>query len=137
MSEAQTDDKARDAAINLRIVEAAADRAAEMGRGAVVAACSPGRTGKQRHHLRGLGHHIKPVVTIGHQGLTPGVRDSIDKALDQHELIKVKALESAPHDVKTTALWIHNTTEAQVVQIVGRVALAYRPRDKKPLIKLP
>src|SRR5690349_9131036 len=47
-------------------------------------------TGKQKSHLRSLAHALKPVVQIGHQGLTAGVVAALDVALERHELIKAK-----------------------------------------------
>ena len=47
-------------------------------------------TGKQKHYLRGLAHHRKPVVMVGEAGLTENVIAEIDQALAHHELIKVK-----------------------------------------------
>ena len=46
---------------------------------------------KQRSKLRALAHHLKPVVIIGKSGIIKGALSSIDKALDDHELIKVKS----------------------------------------------
>ena len=45
---------------------------------------------KQRSKLRSLAHHRKPIVVIGKDGLTKGAISSINRALDVHELIKVK-----------------------------------------------
>ena len=44
----------------------------------------------QKKHLRGLAHKLKPVVTIGDKGLSPGVMEEYRNALDHHELIKVR-----------------------------------------------
>ncbi|EJS89092.1 hypothetical protein AAUPMB_07522, partial [Pasteurella multocida subsp. multocida str. Anand1_buffalo] len=45
---------------------------------------------KQKQFLKGLAHHLNPVVMIGNNGLTEGVLAEIDNALAHHELIKVK-----------------------------------------------
>ena len=74
-------------------VAAVEARAASMSRAAVVSSTSPKLTNGQRRHLRGLGHHLRPVVQIGHHGLTEGLVTALDKALETHELVKVKALE--------------------------------------------
>lgn len=47
-------------------------------------------TTKQKQFLKGLAHHLSPVVMLGGNGLTEGVLAEIDNALDHHELIKVK-----------------------------------------------
>ena len=43
-----------------------------------------------KKHLRRLGHNLKPVVTIATKGLTDTVNAEIDRALNYHELIKIK-----------------------------------------------
>ncbi|STW81867.1 RNA-binding protein YhbY [Klebsiella pneumoniae] len=45
---------------------------------------------KQKQHLKGLAHPLKPVVMLGNNGLTEGVLAEIEQALGHHELIKVK-----------------------------------------------
>lgn len=106
-------------------------------KGEVVRRSSPERTGKQRRHLRGLGHHLKPTALVGQHGLTASLADSVDDLLEQHEIVKVKVLEGAPVTVGGAALWLHQATGADVVQLLGRTVLAYRPRAEKPTIKLP
>ena len=46
---------------------------------------------KQKKHLRRLGHPLNPVVMLGNAGLTPGVVKELDRALADHELVKVSA----------------------------------------------
>lgn len=46
---------------------------------------------KQKQHLKGLAHPLKPVVLLGSNGLTEGVLAEIEQALEHHELIKVKS----------------------------------------------
>lgn len=108
-----------------------------MGRAAVVREASPTRSQKQRAHLRGLGHALKPTATIGHNGTTDAFAGALDSLLEQHELVKVKLLESAPCSPEAASIWIHRVLRADVVQILGRTLLAYRARDEKPRIKLP
>ncbi|HMB59267.1 MAG TPA: YhbY family RNA-binding protein, partial [Xanthomonadales bacterium] len=45
---------------------------------------------QQIRYLRGLSHHLRPVVTIADKGLSENVLAELDSALDTHELIKVK-----------------------------------------------
>ena len=53
-------------------------------------------TGKQRRALRALGHHLEPVVQVGHAGITDGVVAALEQALWDHELVKVKLGSEAP-----------------------------------------
>ena len=45
---------------------------------------------KQKQHLKGLAHLLKPVVMLGNNGLTEGVMAEIEQAIEHHELIKIK-----------------------------------------------
>lgn len=95
-------------------------------------------TSKQRAHLRKLAHHLKPVVLIGTDGLTPPVLDSILDAFNTRELLKVKLQESAPVDVREAADAIARQLDGvQAVQTIGRTAVLYRPDPDDPEIELP
>ena len=118
-------------------IEALEERAGAMSRGQIVAASSPDRTGKQRRHLRALGHSLKATAHIGHAGLTDGLRDQLAELLERHELIKVKANDGAGCTIGAAALWAHDALEADVAQIIGKTMLVYKPHPKKPVIKLP
>jgi RNA-binding protein len=94
-------------------------------------------TGRQRRHLRALGHHLQPVVQVGHEGVTEAVVRAANQQLDTHELIKVRIGESSPQDRHEGAEVLAEKTGAQVAQVLGRTALLYRPRKEKPEIVLP
>ncbi len=123
--------------LELPDLDALEGEADALSRGAIVAKASPGRTGKQRRHLRSLGHSLKATVQVGHQGPTASVAGALDRELLQRELVKVRLLESAPCSVGAAALWLHAVTGADVVQLLGRTLLAYRPHPDKPEIRLP
>ncbi len=57
-------------------------------------------SGKQVRFLRGLGHHLKPVVMIGKDEVSEAVISATDEALGIHELIKVKLQEGCLGDRK-------------------------------------
>ncbi|KPK55686.1 MAG: RNA-binding protein [Thiotrichales bacterium SG8_50] len=93
-------------------------------------------TGKQRHFLRGLAHHSKPIVTLGDAGATASVMAEIEQALDHHELVKLK-LRVGDRQARREALEkICGETKADAVQEIGQMAVIYRP-GKDPKIKLP
>ena len=92
-------------------------------------------TGKQRRHLRALGHHLQAVVQIGREGLSDSVVREADRQLETHELIKVRVGED--HDRHQTAELLAQRCNAQLAQVLGRTALLYRPRKEKPAIELP
>lgn len=93
-------------------------------------------TGKQVRHLRALGHHLKPFVLIGKEGITPALITTIDDCLSNHELLKIKLLETCPEDRREASLEIAKQTGSQVAQVLGRTILLYR-KGETPEINLP
>ena len=87
----------------------------------------------QKKHLRGLAHHLKPVVTVADKGLSESVLAEIERALDDHELIKVK-LRSDRDTRKAWTLSIAEQCRAEPVQTIGQVACFYRKNPDKPVI---
>jgi RNA-binding protein len=94
-------------------------------------------TGKQRRHLRALGHNLDPVVQLGKLGLTEAVTAAIDAALEQHELVKVRLGTECPDDRHDVADRLAPALRAEVAQVLGRTILLYRRHPKEPKIKLP
>lgn len=90
-------------------------------------------TTKQKQYLKGLAHHLSPVVMLGANGLTEGVLAEIDHALTHHELIKVK-IAGADREVKQLIIdAIVRETKATTVQTIGHVLVLYRPSDDKKI----
>lgn len=94
-------------------------------------------TGKQRRHLRALGHALNPHVQLGKGGMSPAVVAQIEQALTDHELIKLKLLETFDVDRHEAALELARQTHSEVAQVLGRTILLYRPDPDAPRIKLP
>jgi RNA-binding protein len=94
-------------------------------------------TGKQRRHLRSLGHSMKPTVTIGRSGATESVVRQVDATLEDRELVKLRFGKGFEEDVKATVAAIAERTGAAVAGTVGKTALIYRPREENPEIRLP
>lgn len=92
---------------------------------------------KQRRHLKGLAHPLKPVILMGNAGLTDAVVAATAEALEHHELIKVRlpGMERADRDA-ALALLAERTASAMVTRI-GHVAVLYRPHPDLPRIVLP
>lgn len=90
----------------------------------------------QKRYLRGLTHHINPVVMVGDKGLTDNVMTEIEIALDHHELIKVK-LRSDRDTRKAQAEQIARACHAEVIQQIGQVSSFFRRNPKKPVIEIP
>jgi RNA-binding protein len=83
----------------------------------------------QRKYLRGLAHHLDPVVLIGKQGVTDTVIQSIEEALRAHELIKIR-FNDHKDEKKAFCAVIAERTGSQVAGIIGHVAMLYRPHPE-------
>ncbi len=83
-----------------------------------------------KKHLRGIGHKLNPVVTISNKGLTNTVLAELNRALNDHELIKVK-LNTGDRDAKKIIiLQVCQKLDAELVQTIGHVILLFRRVDK-------
>jgi RNA-binding protein len=94
--------------------------------------------GTQRKYLRGEAHHLKPLVLIGRNGINKQVIGSVDLALKDHELIKIKFGEFK-ESKKEMSAEIAQNTKSEVVGIIGNIAILYRqhPEPEKRKIKVP
>ena len=93
-------------------------------------------TAQQLRFLRGLTHHLQPVVTVADKGLSDNVMAEIEAALSHHELdkIRMRAERGLRHQ------WIGEIATgcgAERVHTIGQVASFFRPNPKKPVITLP
>lgn len=93
-------------------------------------------TGKQKRHLRGLGHSLKPVILIGKKEVDEALIAETEAALACHELIKVKVLENCMLDRHEAAEALSEATGSDVAQVLGKTFLLYRAAVK-PVIVLP
>lgn len=93
-------------------------------------------TGKQKRHLRALGHNLKPVILIGKKEIEEALVSETNAALDHHELVKVKLLESCMLGKQEASAMLADACGAEVAQILGKTFLLYRP-GTPPVIALP
>ena len=90
-----------------------------------------------RTHLRRLGHALEPIVLVGQNGIGPNLVAELERALHDHELVKVRARvgDRALRDEILDDL--AGKTGAEIIQRVGHVALYYRRNPDRPGILLP
>jgi RNA-binding protein len=92
---------------------------------------------KQKKHLRRLAHPMHPLVMLGNAGLTDGVVNELERALTDHELVKVAA-RVGDRDARDAALGTLATrTHAEIVQRIGNVGVFYRRSKTLPKIVIP
>ena len=84
-----------------------------------------------KKHLRRLGHNLKPVVTVAGNGLTENVNNEIERALTDHELIKIKLVAEDRDAKKALSDTICIRHSATLVQSIGHMLLVYR-KTKTP-----
>lgn len=94
-------------------------------------------TSKQRAFLRKMAAKLDPVVSIGKNGATPEVVESCNEALEARELIKCSVLDNCMEEVRSVADTCGGRARAEVVQVIGRKFVLYRPKKDKPVIVLP
>lgn len=86
---------------------------------------------QQKKQFRAIGHHLRPAVTIGSKGLTASVLNELDRALHDHELIKVK-INMGGRSNKAALLQLVDSLSVSVIQTIGHTALIYKPKNSLP-----
>ena len=92
-------------------------------------------TQAKKKHYRSIAHKLKPVVTIADKGVTEGVELELERALEDHELIKVKVNINDPAARKQLAAQLCDSHKATLVQQIGKMIVLVRAA-KKPKPKL-
>ena len=85
-----------------------------------------GLTGAQRKFLRGRAHELKPLVQIGRHGASEPLLAELGRALDQHELVKVRFLDHQD-EMKAVCAEIDAALGCETVGRIGHVAIVFRP----------
>ncbi len=91
----------------------------------------------QLRHLKAQAHSLKPIVIVGTAGISDQVLNEVNRALEDHELIKVRVNADNREHKQDMIEQIATQTEATCVQTIGHIGIFYRPRKKNPLIQLP
>jgi RNA-binding protein len=94
-------------------------------------------TQPQKRHLRRLAHALQPVVTLGSAGPSEAVVRELDRALTDHELVKVRARASDREQRDAWITELARRTRGTLVQRIGNVAVIYRADPALPRIVLP
>ena len=95
---------------------------------------------RQLRYLRGLGHHLKPLVMLGRDGLSENVISAANAVMVAHELIKIRIGNGCLLDRREAAEALAERIGAEIVQILGKTVLLYRAnpdRNDEKRIKLP
>ena len=94
-------------------------------------------TSKQRSYLKGLASNLEPIFQVGKSSLTPELTNAIGEAFNTRELIKISVLKNCFDDPKEIAGMIADRTHSQVVHVIGKKIVLYKPFKENPKIILP
>ncbi len=82
----------------------------------------------ERKKLKSMAHHLKPVIQIGRNGVTDAVLKAIDKALLDHELIKIKYIDFK-EEKKELSSGIAEKTGANIIAGIGNIIILFRKNE--------
>lgn len=94
-------------------------------------------TSKQRAYLKSLASSLNPIFQIGKSSLTPEFTQAIEEAFHTRELLKIAVLKNCADDPREIADMVAERTHSQVVQVIGKKIILYKPDKKNPKIVLP
>ena len=94
-------------------------------------------TSKQRAYLKSLAADLEPVFQIGKSSVSPEVISAISETFNTHELVKITVLKNCLDDVKEVAITVSERTRSDLVQVIGRKFVLYKPFKDEPKIILP
>ncbi len=94
-------------------------------------------TSKQRAYLKSLASNLNPVFQVGKSSLTPELTAAIGETFNTKELIKIAVLKNCMDDPNEIADMVAERTHSQVVQVIGKKIVLYKPDKKEPKIILP
>jgi RNA-binding protein len=87
-------------------------------------------SGKEKKLMRSQANQIKATVTIGREGMSSNVEHFIDEAFNNKNLVKVKVLDTCNVDRRQIAARLNTLKDTEVVQLLGRTILLYRPQKE-------
>jgi RNA-binding protein len=85
-------------------------------------------TSKERAELRSQANRLPVTVHVGHQGVTDALRQSLEDAFANTELVKVQFSKNADVKAKAAANELAGSVDAEVVQAIGRTATFHRKK---------
>lgn len=91
-------------------------------------------TGKQKRYLRSLAQTRPALFQIGKDALSDNFLITVENAFRTHELIKIKVLKTVVEDIEELAFDIAMNTDSEVIQLIGRMIVLYRPFDEPEII---
>ncbi|MGI6663856.1 MAG: YhbY family RNA-binding protein [Christensenellaceae bacterium] len=91
-------------------------------------------TGKQRATLRGMAHHLQPIIYIGKEGITETLLADADAALTAKELVKGSVGKNCALEAKEAAGLLAEALGAEPIGATGRKFILFRRNEEEPII---
>ena len=91
---------------------------------------------RQRAQLRAMANDMETILQVGKGGINENTVKQAQDALEARELIKVKILETCPTNVRDTANSLSESTNSDVVQVIGFKFVLYKESKNNKTIKL-
>ncbi|MBC3504156.1 YhbY family RNA-binding protein [Pseudomonas sp. SWRI59] len=90
---------------------------------------------EQKKQYKSIGHDLKPVLIVAGNGVNEGVAAELERALADHELIKVEIRSEDREERAAAIAELCKVGRAELVQTIGKRALIYRknPQPNKQL----
>jgi len=89
---------------------------------------------KERSNLRSMAQTIDPITQVGKLGVNDSLIESLDKAIEKREIIKVTVLENSGLIPKEAGFEIAEKLGAEFVCATGRKLVFYR-RSSNPKVE--
>lgn len=84
----------------------------------------------QKKYLRGIAHHINPMIIIGSNGVTDSLMAELESTLEHHELLKIKMAIGDREDRQKIVHYILEETGALLVQSIGKTCVIFRQKEE-------
>lgn len=94
-------------------------------------------TSKQRAYLKSLASKLNPIFQVGKSSLTPELTEAIRESFNNSELVKIAVLKNCGDDPREIAEMVAERTHSQLVQVIGKRFVLYKPDRDNPKIVLP
>ena len=89
-----------------------------------------------RERMRATGYNLRVLPPGADRAeVRDGVLGALDRALEDHELVKVRLRE--PEDKKAAANELADRSGSELCGLVGHTVILYRPHPERPRIELP
>ena len=93
-------------------------------------------TSKQRSYLKSISSTMDPIFQVGKSSVTPEIVEAINEALEKRELIKISVLKNCADDPRDIGEMIAERTHSQIVQVIGKKIILYKPQKNKEKRKI-